>query len=281
MEFHLLLVAPTDGLLPRLASTLRAFGIHTYELSWRASVQEAIALMLDRPVDLLLFDLALAEAQGLDAVYRLAAIAPETAILPVDGKGGGAGAQEGLLGRALQRLCRARLDRRQLVHRATHDRLTGLANRWLLEEKLQDALARARRRRIAGGLLFVDLDGFKAVNDRWGHDAGDLVLEAVGRRLVAAVRASDTVARYGGDEFVVLLEEIRDEETLAAVAAKVERAVAEPIEMPDGPYLPSVSLGMALFPEHGEDLQLLIRRADRLLYRHKAALGRRSLPLAS
>jgi diguanylate cyclase (GGDEF)-like protein len=154
----------------------------------------------------------------------------------------------------------------ELAHRATHDALTGLPNRVLLEDRLESALARARRggRRIA--LAFLDLDGFKEVNDALGHAQGDRVLAAVARALSGAVRSTDTVARHGGDEFVVLLEAVEPDD--AARVADELRAAAAGVRAGDRPQ--SVSIGM-VFCDGSEDADTLLSRADAAMYRAKAS----------
>ncbi len=272
MELHVLLVAAAPELRARLAAMLDEAGISSYFLDHRATLNEAIAALLEHPVDLLLVDMEARGGELADDLWRLAAIAPDVTVLPISSDAG-EWRDEGRLQarlRALERLWRFRVDQRRLVHRATHDRLTGLANRWLLEEKLKDAVARARRRRVSGGLLLLDLDGFKRVNDRFGHHIGDLMLETVARRLRGAVRRSDTVARFGGDEFVILFEEVGDRAVLEGLALKIEQVVAQPVKLPVGTLVPSASVGGALFPDHGDGLAALVDHADRHLYRHKA-----------
>jgi len=156
-----------------------------------------------------------------------------------------------------------------LSERAVRDPLTGLANRGLLEERLRAALSRDARTGGGTGVLFLDLDGFKAVNDRYGHDAGDAVLRGVAGRLAAAVRPSDTVARLGGDEFVVLVEaaEVGD---LAPVERRLRAAVTAPVEVRgSGPVSVGVSVGTAWSGGGEDDPRTLLRRADEAMYLDK------------
>jgi diguanylate cyclase (GGDEF)-like protein/PAS domain S-box-containing protein len=159
-----------------------------------------------------------------------------------------------------------------LSERAVRDPLTGLANRALLEERLRAALsrdARAGRTGVGTGVLFLDLDGFKEVNDTAGHDAGDAVLRAVARRLVAGVRPSDTVARLGGDEFVVLVEQA-DPADLAPLAARLRRSVGQPVEVPGaGEVRVGTSVGSAWCAGGELDARALLRRADEAMYADK------------
>jgi diguanylate cyclase (GGDEF)-like protein/PAS domain S-box-containing protein len=158
----------------------------------------------------------------------------------------------------------------QVRHRALHDPLTGLANRALLLELSEQALTLAERHRHGVALLFLDLDGFKPINDQHGHAVGDRVLQAVARLVVGAIRASDTLARLGGDEFVVLVPRlIGSEDELAVVARRVRTAVEAVAEEIDEAAGLSVSIGIACSPQHGESLEQLMAAADAAMYRAK------------
>ena len=154
----------------------------------------------------------------------------------------------------------------RLRHQATHDPLSGLPNRQLALDRLAGAIAGAQRKQTQVAVLFLDLDGFKAVNDTRGHDAGDSVLMATATRLQLCVRAVDTVARIGGDEFLLLLTEIEAVHDVVAVADKLIAAVAQPHLLEDGPVRVGVSIGIALYPEHGSTPEALIQCADEVMY---------------
>ncbi len=162
----------------------------------------------------------------------------------------------------------------ELAHRATHDALTGLPNRSLLVDHLEVAVARSERLPTAVAVLFCDVDGFKAVNDRFGHNAGDQVLIEVAARLVGSVRSGDTVARFGGDEFVVLCDDLTSEEELDAIAARMAGAVARPMRFPDGEVTVGLSIGRAM-SSGVESASDLLRRADTAMYATKTSRGRR------
>lgn len=153
---------------------------------------------------------------------------------------------------------------------ANFDPLTGLPNRRLLYEQGEAIFPLAQRQGRMAAVLFLDLDGFKAVNDTLGHEAGDQVLREVGQRLKASVRASDTVARLGGDEFVVFLPEVDSREGAAAVAAKVVSALGLPYILGGVPPKVTTSIGIAFFPQHGGGMETLLHSADSALYRAKA-----------
>jgi diguanylate cyclase (GGDEF)-like protein/PAS domain S-box-containing protein len=160
-----------------------------------------------------------------------------------------------------------------LAERAVRDPLTGLANRTLLEERLRAVLARDTRTGLSTAVLFLDLDGFKEVNDQYGHAVGDQVLTTVARRLAATVRPSDTVARLGGDEFVVLVEGATDT-VVDKVVERLRQAVTEPI---DGVHVPvGVSIGVALSSKGDAAPLAMLNAADRAMYKEKQSRTARS-----
>lgn len=278
MTFRVMLVDRAGDGLALLARAAGEAGLVELRLDHVASVHEAVGRLVEEPTDVVFVGTPTDEGNREEAILRLVCTAPDCSVLPLPLSAWGGGEPQrdlALLVRTLGRLYRQRVDRRRLVHWATHDRLTGLANRWLFEDKLADAIARARRNGTTGALLFLDLDGFKAINDCFGHEAGDAVLRTTAERLRGSLRACDTVARFGGDEFVVLLDSVSSLLTAQAVADKLRRRIAEPIALPHGTIAISCSLGMSLFPVEGEDPPLLLRQADRLMYRHKS--GRRAV----
>ena len=160
----------------------------------------------------------------------------------------------------------------RLKYMAGHDPLTGLPNRQLFDDRLEHALAHARRDGHGLAVLFLDLDGFKPINDEMGHHAGDQVLREVAARLERLVRTSDTVARMGGDEFVVLVDEITEEDgkkAAAKVAEKVLAQLPEPIIVNERTVLVGTSIGIALYPEHGTAPDALVSAADTAMYQAK------------
>ena len=158
----------------------------------------------------------------------------------------------------------------ELVHRSTHDVLTGLANRALLLDRLEHALERRQRHRASVGILFIDLDRFKSVNDRFGHEVGDHLLVAVAERLRRSVRPEDTVARLGGDEFVVLCEDLDSPRTAVAVAERVVAALAPPVRLREEDVSLAASIGVACANETNCDADTLLREADVAMYQAKA-----------
>jgi diguanylate cyclase (GGDEF)-like protein/PAS domain S-box-containing protein len=156
-------------------------------------------------------------------------------------------------------------------HLAHHDPLTGLPNRRLLDDRMQQAFNLARRSRLNVGVMLIDLDRFKVVNDTYGHEMGDRVLQEVARRLRATVRQVDTVARQGGDEFVVVLPELHRSSDAARVANKVLQQLAKPIILDDVPFQIGASIGISMFPPDGGDPETLLKQADAAMYRAKSS----------
>jgi len=158
----------------------------------------------------------------------------------------------------------------KLSHHAVHDPLTGAANRVLISDRLQHAIARTRRNGNLAAVLFIDIDNFKLVNDELGHEAGDAILTGFVHRLSASVRQTDTVGRFGGDEFVVVCEDVADEATALAVAARIIEDLRQPFPTQMGDRMLSASIGVATCAA-GRSMapDALIREADRAMYRAK------------
>lgn len=221
----------------------------------RESVADSVATALAGEVPRALTDVRLVRLDG-DVIDVEGAIVPT----PHDGAP------------ALQIVLRDVTERHQveadLAYRAFHDPLTGLANRHLLVDRVEHACARAQRTGSFVGILFTDVDDFKEVNDRYGHQAGDAVLQTIGNRLRGALRPSDTVARYGGDEFVVLCEDVADPTMMSLIARRVEDALSAPFRIADEDVRITVSVGA--IAEASPDGSELIERADQAMYEAKA-----------
>lgn len=162
-------------------------------------------------------------------------------------------------------------NREDLEHLARHDALTGLPNRRAFQERLELTLARAQRSGERFALLFIDLDQFKSINDRWGHEGGDAALKIVAQRLSAAIRKADAVARMGGDEFVVLLENPTRREDIVVIAEKLLDSVHSPILHAGQEMQVGFSIGISQYPEDGDTAATLLSRADHAMYAIKAA----------
>jgi diguanylate cyclase (GGDEF)-like protein/PAS domain S-box-containing protein len=168
----------------------------------------------------------------------------------------------------------------ELEHQANHDALTGLANRNLLKDRLQQSLALAHRYERAFSVAFIDLDNFKLINDSLGHELGDRLLKIAAERLSSCIREGDTVARLGGDEFVLLVTEQEREDTVYHVAQRVMAAISMPFMIEQREFKITCSIGIANFPRDGQDADTLLRNADTAMYRAKD-LGRNTFQLYS
>jgi diguanylate cyclase (GGDEF)-like protein len=167
----------------------------------------------------------------------------------------------------------ARHYERRLHHLAHHDPLTGLANRTLLQERLKHAIAFAQRNRMTGALAFLDLDNFKHINDNLGHDAGDVVLCEIAERLRANMREEDTVARVGGDEFVLVINDQSGPGHVAELVERIRRSIGVPVEVGGREVVAGASIGVSLFPRDGKTVDKVMRAADAAMY-HAKSLGK-------
>lgn len=252
------------------------------------TLSAALPIVLRGDYDAVLLDLSLPDSAGLAGLRDLALAVPRTAILILTGFDDEAtaveamrrGAQDYLIkgtGTAahLARSIRMAIERKsfeaRLAERANFDQLTGLVNRTLFSDRLAHALSRAKRRRERAALLFIDLDGFKAINDTLGHAAGDEVLRLVSQRFRAAVRESETIARIGGDEFTVLVEALPDAAAAVKAAERILEALHAPLSVAGSEVRITPSIGIALFPEHARDGDALIRQADVAMFWAKKA----------
>jgi diguanylate cyclase (GGDEF)-like protein len=173
----------------------------------------------------------------------------------------------------------ARNDSLMLESLALNDPLTGLANRRLLDDRMSMALVHARRNKSAMAVVYLDLDGFKQINDTLGHGAGDILLKMVAERLVATVREEDTVARVGGDEFILALWHVDGVDYAASVAERAIEAVSHPYDIDGATVTITTSAGVSIYPDHGEETEMLMKSADAALYEAKRA-GRNAYRIA-
>ncbi|MCW3016164.1 MAG: hypothetical protein JWO02_3256 [Solirubrobacterales bacterium] len=246
--------------------------------------------LLDGRYDCVLLDLSLPDADGLDGLAQIRAVAID---LPVVVLSGGTdeqlamqavqeGAQDYLIkgqvdGRLLYRSVAYAIERKraevQLAHQALHDQLTSLPNRALFYDRLGQGLARLKRRKSALAVIFCDLDRFKVINDSLGHGAGDRLLVAVAARLSGVLRAGDTAARFGGDEFVILCEDITGEQQAIEIAERLSEALRAPFDLGDDEAFVQTSVGIALADGCEARPEALIRDADAAMYRAKERGG--------
>ncbi len=266
-----------------------------FEVTRSPTLRAALPLAREAGCDVVLLDLSLPDSSGLAGVREMALALPRTPVVILTGTDSQAtavdairhGAQDYLvkghdgadrLARAIQLAVERKAFEAQLTRRANFDELTGLANRTLFRDRLAQVLARAKRRGERAALLFIDLDGFKGVNDTLGHLAGDEVLRLVAGRLRSATRAAETVARFGGDEFVVLIEAIPDAGPARRTAQRILACLRTPLAVAGENVVITPSIGIAVYPEHGEDGDALLLNADVAMFRAKKS-GRNSLEL--
>ena len=289
-RFHVLLVDsdPTDAIVT--ADSLGESSMARFTVSRVATFAAAEKRLRSVRYDAVLLDLVLPDRQGLEAVKALLAIAPDIPLVVLTGRDDErmaleavlCGAQDcvikgqgdaGLLRRAIRHAIERKRIERELSALAKYDPLTGLPNRLLFHDRLAQAVQRIDRRDHVVALIFIDLDGFKAVNDRYGHATGDRLLVAVAERLRSVVRRTDTVARLGGDEFTIILEGLGHPDDAARVAEQALLSLRQAFEIGGAVIELGASLGVAIASHATELPDALTHRADAAMYRAKARGG--------
>lgn len=252
----------------------------------KSAFQQAIRHLRKNSFDIVLLDLSLPEVQGVESIRVINSEFPELPIVALTNASNERvvvqaikeGAQDCLVkgqvdGNLLTRSLRYAIERKQaeerLAYLAQYDHLTGLANRTLFKDRLTQAFARADRNNEQVALMFLDLDNFKVVNDTLGHDAGDIILQAVAERLKKCVRATDTVARLGGDEFIIILDGLPKSDVPVVVAQKIINGLAPPFHVGEREVFITTSIGISLYPMDAKNAKDLLKYADRSMYRAK------------
>jgi diguanylate cyclase (GGDEF)-like protein len=282
-----------------LREMLKEEGVHNTALLQASNMADAEVLLGDHDVDIILLDLGLPDVQGLNAVRRARAAAPRLPLVVLTGlddeEVAGQALQEGAQDyiikgqidlRGLLRALRYAVERKgmedtardlalQIAHAAKHDDLTGLPNRALLNDRVDFAISLAARHKTKLAVLFLDLDGFKHVNDSLGHSSGDKLLKSIAGRLLKSVRAADTVSRQGGDEFVVLLSDVTLGEDAAISANRILQAVSQVHNIDDQDLHVTASGGISIYPDDGDNAETLMKNADTAMYQAKA-MGRQT-----
>lgn len=261
-----------------------------YRITKTDRLDNVASLLTDQSFDVVITDLSLPDSRGQETVRRIQEMNGDIPVIVLSGEDSEelamqivqAGAQDYLvkgkgdgylINRAIQYSIERKRIQDKLAYYAHYDSLTGLPNRTLFRERLGRALVRAARHDFIFALMFIDLDGFKEVNDALGHDMGDELLIEVGKRIKQCVRESDTVARLGGDEFTVILEEIHNRDDARTVAQKLIDALSSPIDLDGEQVRVSASIGITLYPADDVTEVNLLKKADTAMYRAKD-LGR-------
>jgi diguanylate cyclase (GGDEF)-like protein len=279
---------PGDAILVR--EMLHDASPQGFVLQTADRLSTAVAHLLDRAVDCVLLDLSLPDAEGLEALAQVRTVALDVPIVVLSGRSDEVlavqavheGAQDylikgqvdaSLLSRSITYAIERKRAEVELAHQALHDALTGLPNRALFYDRLGQALNRVGRHSTAAAVLFLDLDRFKVVNDSLGHGAGDKLLISVAERLSRVLRAGDTAARFGGDEFVILCEDISGERQAIAIAGRIAEELSTPFTVDNDEVFVHTSVGIALATQIGARPEALIRDADAAMYRAKERGG--------
>ncbi|MCX7627880.1 MAG: EAL domain-containing protein [Methylophilaceae bacterium] len=287
---NLLLIEDHPGDIRLVQEILDAEGAEQFALITANCLEEAVAMLQRLKADVILLDLQLPDGTGLDSLLRIQAVAPDVPIVVMSNiadeqlalQSVQRGAQdflvknhvnEHLLLRALRYAMERKRLEEQLYKLAHQDSLTGLANRKLFYDRLKTALATARRHELPLALLLLDINDFKPINDTHGHQAGDQLLQEVARRITECVREADCVARIGGDEFTLILADIREAGDAAAAARKILSQFERPFSIQGRELTVHASIGISLYPDDAAHLEDLVRAADTAMYRAKKEGG--------
>ena len=256
-----------------------------FELECVGRLSQGLEYLSTRPAGVVLLDLSLPDSYGFDTFLRVYAHSPKVPIIVLTGHDDQKVALSAVKTGAQDYLVKGKLDRElllrsmqysierkryqeQLEYQANDDALTGLPNRNLLPDRLRQSVYAQRFVRSIG-VVFLDIDHFKFVNDSLGHNTGDKLLQKVAERLLAAVRDGDTVARLGGDEFILILNDQTGQEVIYRAMQRIIGKVAEPIEIDGQELLVTASAGISLYPQDGPDVETLLKNADAAMYRAK------------
>jgi diguanylate cyclase (GGDEF)-like protein len=287
-KINLLVIEDNPGDARLVVDLLHEARPEKYVIECVATLKEALRSIENNTYEIILTDLALPDSEGYDIVSSILAHDDEIPIIVLSGQDSDAlaikvvqmGAQvylvkgqgDGyLINRAIGYAIERKKIQKGLNYLAQYDSLTGLANRLLFKERLEHAITRADRTKSMVGLMFIDLDRFKNINDTLGHDAGDTLLVEVGERLKKCTRESDTIARLGGDEFTVILEDINHIEDASLVALNILEAMADRFKLNDNDVFISPSIGITLYPLDECGYDGLLKNADTAMYQAKDA----------
>jgi diguanylate cyclase (GGDEF)-like protein len=286
----ILLVEDNDVDAHLTQDILAEWSIEQFDITHVTRLSEAFTHLARARFDAVLLDLSLPDAYGLPTLRQMQAANPTIPIIVLSGvsdqtlalqavqngaqdylvKGQG---QPELLARSIRYAIERKRAEERLTYLAQYDQLTGLVNRTLFRDRLVQAMARSKRLQQPLGLMLLDLDRFKAVNDTMGHDVGDQLLRAVAGRLQECVREVDTVARMGGDEFTIILEGLSCEQDITIVARRITESLAKPFSLREHQASIGVSIGITVYPSDDHEIDDLLKHADSAMYRAKQQGG--------
>ena len=287
---QILLVEDNDIDARLTQDILAEWSLEEFSITHVTRLSDAFRYLARARFDAVLLDLSLPDGYGLSTVRQMHAANPTIAIIVLSGLNDQTlalqavqnGAQDYLVkgegpSEILARSIRYAIERKRaeqrLTYLAQYDQLTGLVNRTLFRDRLIQAMARSKRLQQPLGLMLLDLDQFKPVNDTLGHNVGDQLLKAVAERLQECVREVDTVARMGGDEFTIILEGLMCEEDITLVAQRITKSLAEPFQLGEHHASIGVSIGITVYPTDDHDVDELLKHADAAMYRAKQQGG--------
>ncbi len=286
-----ILLVEDNALDAQLAQdTLSDWNADQFEVVHVTDLKQALSALGRNHFDAVLLDLSLPDGHGLATLQEVQGTSPGIPIVVLSGFADQStalqavqqGAQDFLVkgqshGDLLARSIRYAIERKRteerLTYLAQYDQLTGLVNRALFRDRLEQAIARSKRTGQGFGLVLLDLDRFKQVNDTLGHDAGDQVLKAVAERLKACVREVDTVARMGGDEFTMILEGTSTEPSAEIVARRIIQSVSKPMTIGGQSVSVGTSIGITFYPQDDQTADVLLKHADTAMYEAKQKKG--------
>lgn len=286
----ILLVEDNDVDAHLTQDILAEWSIEQFDITHVTRLSEAFTQLARDRFDAVLLDLSLPDGYGLPTLRQMQAASPTIPIIVLSGvsdqtlalqavqngaqdylvKGQG---QPELLARSIRYAIERKRAEERLTYLAQYDQLTGLVNRTLFRDRLVQAMARSKRLQQPLGLMLLDLDRFKAVNDTMGHDVGDRLLTAVAGRLQECVREVDTVARMGGDEFTIILEGLSCEQDITIVARRITESLAQPFHLQEHQASIGVSIGITVYPSDDHEIDDLLKHADAAMYRAKQQGG--------
>jgi diguanylate cyclase (GGDEF)-like protein len=269
---------------------LSEWSMEEFQITRAKTLAEGFSFLSRERFDAVLLDLSLPDTFGLPTVRQVHAMNPTVPVVVLSGvtdqslalQAVQQGAQDylvkgqghpELLARAIRYAIERKRAEEHLTYLAQYDHLTGLVNRSLFRDRLVQGMARSKRMHQPIGLMLLDLDRFKTVNDTFGHDMGDELLKAVTERLKVCVREVDTVARMGGDEFTIILEGVASEQNILVVAKRITESIATPFEIKGHHLSIGISIGITIYPHDDHPIDELLKHADTAMYRAKQQGG--------